>query len=293
MSNKIILVTGASGGIGKETALALARLGHHVIVHGRDAEKTQAAQGEIRKATGSASLDMLTADLSLMSEVKHFSDELKARYDVIDVLINNAGAQFGTKREVTAEGHEKTMAINLFAPFLLTHLMLDPLRASTAGRVVTVSSESYKMGGKPDLSDIELRDNYSMGRAYGFSKLYVIWIMRRFAEEARALGASNVTFNSLEPGSAATDLGRVSTQSPMTRLMYFLWKPMMWSLQKAAATSVYLATSEEVASVTGGFFGNCQEKAVRPALLSPEGEQVVWNYCAEVCADYLKDYPAA
>lgn len=287
MDNKIILITGASSGIGKETALTLAKQGHTVIIHGRDAEKTKAVFDEILQKTGNKNLDMMTADLSLTSEVGSFADKVKAKYERIDVLINNAGGQFGTKREVTAEGHEKTMAINLLAPFLLTYLLLDTLAKSPAARVVTVSSESYRMGGEPNINDIELRNSYTMGRAYGLSKRYVFWIMRRFVEEAKRLGIANITFNTAEPGSTKTDLARISGQGLMFKIILLLWKPMEWSIDKAAATSIYLATSQEVEGVTGKFYGNCKEKDIKPKYISIYGEKAIWDYCMAACKRFI------
>lgn len=287
MNKRIILVTGASSGIGKETALTLAKQGHTVIIHGRDAEKTKAVFMEIQKETNNKNLDMMIADLSLMSEVKDFAEQIKAKYDRLDVLINNAGGQFGNKRELTKEGHEKTMAINVFAPFLLTYLLIDVLKNSPSARVVTVSSASYTVGGKARLDDIELQDDYSMSKAYGLSKRYVIWVMRHFVTEVKKQGISNITFNSLEPGSADTDLGRVSTQDFLAKIVFSLWKPMMWSLQKAAATSIYLATSDEVAGITGRFYGNCKEKKIKKKFVPKDDEQKLWDYCMDVCAAYV------
>lgn len=287
MNKKIILVTGASSGIGKETALTLAKQGHTVIIHGRDAEKTKAVFMEIQKETNNKNLDMMIADLSLMSEVKDFAEKIKAKYDRLDVLINNAGGQFGNKRELTKEGHEKTMAINVFAPFLLTYLLIDVLKNSPSARVVTVSSASYTVGGKAKLDDIELQDDYSMSKAYGLSKRYVIWVMRHFVTEVKKQGISNITFNSLEPGSADTDLGRVSTQDFLAKIVFSLWKPMMWSLQKAAATSIYLATSDELEGITGRFYGNCKEKKIKKKFVPKDDEQKLWDYCMDVCAAYV------
>lgn len=287
MNKKIILVTGASSGIGKETALTLAKQGHTVIIHGRNAEKTKAVFMEIQKETKNKNLDMMVADLSLMSEVKDFAEKIKAKYNRLDVLINNAGGQFANKREVTKEGHEKTMAINVFAPFLLTYLLIDVLKNSPSARVVTVSSESYRQGGKPILDDIELKNNYSFTRAYGLSKRYVFWVMRHFVKEAEMQGITNITFNSVEPGSAVTDLARISMQTPLMKILGILWRPMMWSVQKAAATSIYLATSEEVADVTGKFYGNLKEKNIKPKFISQDGEQTIWDYCMKVCAPYI------
>lgn len=283
MVNKIILITGASSGIGKETALTLAKQGHTVIIHGRDEAKTKAVFEEIQKETGNKNLDMMTADLSLMSEVTKFADQIKTKYDRLDVLINNAGGQFGFQREVTAEGREKTMAINLFAPFLLTYLLLDVLKKSPSPRVVTVASESYRQGGKPFLHDIELADNYSFTRVYGLSKLYAFWVMRYFAK-----AYPDIAFNTVDPGSVDTDLGRVSAKSGVGRLVYNLWKPMMQSVQKGAGTSIYMATSSDVEGITGKFYGNCKEKNIKPKWLSAEGEKTVWNYCMKICKPYME-----
>lgn len=287
MNKKIILVTGASSGIGKETALTLAKQGHTVIIHGRNAEKTKAVFMEIQKETKNKNLDMMVADLSLMSEVKDFAEKIKAKYNRLDVLINNAGAQFGKIREVTDEGHEKTMATNLFAPFLLTHLLLDALKNSPSARVVTVSSESYRQGGKPFLHDIELKDNYAFMRVYGLSKLYVFWIMRYFVKEAERQGITNITFNTVEPGSSMTDLARVSKELTLMKVLGVLWLPMMQSVQKAAATSIYMATANEVEGVTGKFYGNLKEKNIKPKFISQDGEQTIWDYCMKVCAPYI------
>jgi NAD(P)-dependent dehydrogenase (short-subunit alcohol dehydrogenase family) len=285
MEKKIILVTGASGGIGRVTALELAKQGHHVIVHGRSVEKTKAVCNEIISAGGSA--EMFTADLSLMPEVKAFADKIAAKYDHINVLVNNAGGQFGSVRETTSEGHEKTFAINVLAPFLLTNLLLPLLKKSVSGRVVTVSSESYKMGGKPLWDDIELEKHYSLTKSYGLSKLFVWWLMRRFAAKLEKEGVKNVTVNTCEPGSAVTDLQRVSGNGLFMKILTFLWKPMMWSVEEAAATSVYLATSPEVEGVTGRFFGKCREKQIKEKWISAEGEEKIWNYCEKACREYL------
>lgn len=174
MESKIILITGASDGIGKETAKAMAKQGHTIIMHGRSPQKTKSAYEEVKAESGNLNIDYITGDFLSLAEVRNFADKVKQKYDRLDVLINNAGAQFTNKREMTVEGHEKTMTINVFAPHLLTMLLLDLLKKSHSARVVTVSSAAHKMSGKPDLNDIELVHNYSMGKAYGISKLYVI-----------------------------------------------------------------------------------------------------------------------
>lgn len=287
MEKKIVLITGASSGIGKQTALALAKQGYKVILHGRNVEKTKRALAQIKLDVPGADVDMYTADLSLMSEVKRFADEIKAHYDRLDVLINNAGAQFGDKRQVTADGHEKTLAINTLQPFLLTNLLLPLLAKSESARVVTVASESYRQGGQPILDDIELENHYSLMRAYGLSKLYVWWLMRQFDARLRAAGVGNITVNTVEPGSAVTALQRESAKSSWYMIpLSILWLPMMRTAKYGARTSIYMASSPEVEGVTGKFYGNCKEKRISPKWISEEGERAVWRFCADACAGY-------
>ena len=288
MDKKIILVTGASSGIGRVTALELARQGHTLIIHGRNEQKTREVLDEIIAATGNEDVRMLTADLSLMAEVKAFADKVAQMYDHLDVLINNAGGQFGEMRQATSEGHERTFAINTLAPFLLTRLLMPLLEKSKSARVVTVSSASYQQGGEVDWNDIEFEKKYSLTRSYGQSKRYVWWLMRQFTIELEKRGVKSVTVNTCEPGSAKTNLARESQKELWFRILLVLWKPMMWSVEKAAATSIWLATSSEVEGKTGGFYGNKRELKVKQKLVSSESQQRIWNYCEKVCKDYLE-----
>lgn len=286
MENKIILVTGASDGIGKETAMTLAKQGHTIIIHGRNKQKLQAVYNDIKAETGNTNIDMFTADFLSFAEIKRFADTIKQKYDRLDVLVNNAGAQFTDKRETTIDGHEKTMMINVFAPFLLTTLLLDLLKKSPSARVVTVSSASHKMGGKPDLNDIELKNNYTMSRAYGFSKLYVIWVMRHFITETKKAGINNITFNSVHPASTQTNLARESSSSLRFRIIMFLWKPMLISLAKGAKSSIEAAVSPKLKGVTGKYFGPKGEEKVSDKYYSTQNEQIIWDYCLKVTEDY-------
>ena len=287
MGNKIILVTGASDGIGKETAKTLAKQGHTIIIHGRNPQKTQAAYEEIKAETGNNNVEYMTADFLSLTEIRRFADNIKQKYDRLDVLINNAGAQFTDKREVTDEGHEKTMTINVFAPYLLTTLLLELLKKSKSARVVTVSSAAHSMSGKPNLNDIELKQNYSMSKAYGLSKLYVIWVMRHFVSEMGKAGIKNITFNTVHPGSAQTSLGREAEKSLKWRIIYLLWRPMMKTPAQGAASSIYAASSPELEGVTGKYFGLKGEEKPSDKYYSPENEQIVWDYCKKITESYL------
>lgn len=288
MEKKTILITGASNGIGKETALALAKQGHKIIIHGRSPEKTRRVYEQIKLESGNDDVDMYTADLSLMAEVRRFADEIKAHYTRLDVLINNAGGQFGGTREATAEGHEKTLAINTLAPFLLTNLLLPLLVKSPSARIVTVSSESYRQGGQPIYDDIELLHNYSLTHAYGLSKLYVWWLMRQFDARLKAAGITNITVNTVEPGSAVTALQRESLKKyPLMIPLVILWLPFMRTAKYGARTSIYMVSSPEVEGVSGKFYGRCREKKINPKWISAEGERKIWDFCANACAEYL------
>lgn len=287
MENKIILITGASDGIGKETAKALAKQGHTIIMHGRNPQKAKSACEEVKAESGNDKIEYLTADFLSLAEVRNFADKIKQKYDRLDVLVNNAGAQFTGKRETTVEGHEKTMTINVFAPMLLTTLLLPLLKKSQSARVVTVASAAHKMAGKPDLNDIELNNNYSMGKSYGLSKLYVIWVMRHFVTEMKKAGINNITFNTVHPASATSNLGRESTKSLGTRIIYFLWKPLMKTAAQGAASSIYAATFPGLEGVTGKYYGLKGEEKPSEKYYSQENEQIVWNYSMNLIKPYL------
>lgn len=286
---KTVLITGASNGIGKYTAMELAKQGYQLILHGRNPEKTKAVYDEIIKETGNQKITMLTADFSRMSEVKRFADEVKEQTDHLDILYNNAGGQFGREREVTAEGHEKTFAINTFAPFLLTQLLLPLLEKSESARIVTQSSESYQQGGDPILDDIELKNHYSFGAAYGLSKLYVWWIMRQLNENLQKKGIKNITVNCVEPGTALdTGLQRVSGEIPEMKALMEQYRSYSWPISKAAECGLYMMMSPEAEGVTGQFYGDCKEKNIDPKWISEKGQKLLWDYCLQVCEPYLK-----
>lgn len=292
MELKTILVTGANSGIGYQTALTLAKQGHHVIIHGRNEQKVKTALAEIKEQSGNEAIDSVTADLSLMSEVKKLADHIKNKYDHLDTLINNAGSQMGKERIVTAEGHEKTMAINTFAPLLLSKSLLSLLTKSADGRIITVSSASYNQGTSDQyLDDIELEHSYAFGRAYGLSKLYVLWGMWHLNRELQEKGIKNVTVNCMEPGSALTHLGSEQAQSrPLwMKILLVLWLPMIRNPKIPGATNTWLATSNDVHGLTGMFFDSRGriEKENRQ-YYSQENDQKLWDYCMKICEPFLK-----
>lgn len=287
MNKKIILITGASDGVGKETAKTLAKLGHTIIMHGRNMEKTESAYQEIKAVSGNNNIEMYIADFLSLAEVKTFANKIIKKYKHIDVLINNAGAQFTDIRETTSEGHEKTMVINVFAPMLLTMLLLDLLKNSKSARVVTVSSSAHKMTGKPDLTDIELRNGYTLTKAYGLSKLYIIWIMQNFVDEMKMSGVNNVTYNCVHPSSTVSSLGRESGKSLKWKIVFFLWKPLMVSIEKAASSSIKAAVAPEMEGVTGRYFGPKGEETPSQKYYSRDNQVIVWDYSMDVIRPYI------
>jgi len=253
LAGRTVLVTGGSGGIGRATALGLAAMGAHLAITGRDRERTEAAAREIR-AAGTGQVDVFVADMSSQSEVRRLAGEVLGSLPRIDVLVNNVGGFWDT-RHVTADGLERTFALNHLAPFLLTNLLLDRLQQSAPARVVTVSSGAHTMG-RIDFDDLGGERSYSGMRAYSQSKLANILFTY---ELARRLGAGGVTANALHPGMVRTGFGAEDSGS-LQRLFTPLMRPFMKTPAQGAATSIYLASAPEVDGVSGGYFAGCRPK---------------------------------
>lgn len=287
MEEKIALITGATSGLGKETAKVLAKRGYTLVIHGRSKTKAEATLQEIRKEVKNAKIDTLIADLESLGSVKKMADEFKIKYDHLDVLINNAGNQYGGTREITSEGHEKTMMVNTFAPFLLTYLLLESLSNSVEGRVVTVSSASHAQGGRPYLDDIELKEHYSYGKAYGVSKLFVIWIMRHFPKYCKKNNIKNITFNCVHPGSAKTNLGNTGSRPLAYKILFFLWQPLMTSVERGAESTIFAATANEMKDINDKYIGPKGYDKVNEKYYSEKNENTIWNYCMKISEKYI------
>lgn len=252
MEGKTCLVTGASDGIGYAAALELARLGAETIVVGRNAAKTEAAVARIVSETGNSSVRFLLADLSSQQEVRKLAQQVKEQLTGLDVLLNNAGAIFLSRRQ-SVDGIEMTFALNHLGYFLLTTLLLDLLKASAPARVVNVSSSSHFSPRTLPLEDLASPGRGSGYKAYGRSKLCNVLFTY---ELARRLEGSGVTVNALHPGLVRTSialnngiLGRIANFSIGVRGI---------DVTRGAETSVYLASSPDVEGVTGKFFMDCQ-----------------------------------
>jgi retinol dehydrogenase 12 len=262
MSGLTCLVTGATSGIGKETALRLAMLGATVIIVARDTARGEAAGAEISARVPLAQVEVMTADLSSLAQVRRLAGEVLARRDRLDVLVNNAGV-ISTRRQLTADGLETTFATNHLGPFLLTSLLRGLLERTAPARVVTVSSAAHKQVRAIPWDDLPYGARSAGAQAYPVSKLLNILFT---TELARRLAGTGVTANCLHPGFVRTALGRDVTGALGAVL------PLVLRFQPGPATGartpVYLASSPEVASMTGGYFVNC--KPAEPSALAKD-----------------------
>ena len=274
MQNQLVLVTGATSGIGKETATTLAQLGAHVVLLARNAEKAEATRREIQAAAGHNRVDVLLTDLADLGQVRRAAAEFNARYPRLDVLVNNAGLLFGAEREFSPDGNELGLATNHLGPFLLTSLLFDKLKASPAARVVNVASAAYKMA-KPDLADVQSAHRYRPMQVYGNTKLYNIMFTQELARRLRAHGIANVTTNAVHPGVVASNFG--TSGGGWVSTAVHLMRPFMLSVAKGAETSIYLAADPEIGQTSGGYFARKKARPVRHAFNTPAHARQLWK----------------
>jgi NAD(P)-dependent dehydrogenase (short-subunit alcohol dehydrogenase family) len=255
LASRIAVVTGASAGIGLYTVLGLARTGMRVVMTGRDPARTEAARRFVVERASGAQVETALADFASLAEVRRLAGEILAAHDKIDVLVNNAGL-FSPKFERSADGYEMTFAVNHLAPFLLTNLLLDRLKASAPARIVTVASRAHH-GARIDLTTITGPRDWSMLKAYNRSKLANILFTRELAAQ---LQGSGVVATCLHPGVVATALVQ---RGGIIEIAWRLLKPFMISPERGAETSVFLATVPDPARFHGGY-------VVRKALARPD-----------------------
>lgn len=274
LQDKIILVTGATSGIGEVTARELARQGAHVVILARNRQKAERTQQEIIAATGNKQVDVVLADLSAMQQVRDVAAQLHDKYPRLDVLVNNAGLMFGAERELSADGYEMTLATNHLGPFLLTSLLLDLLQKSPAARIVNVASMAYRFS-KPTLDDLQSEKSYSPVWEYGNTKLWNIMFTQELAKRLRKHNIRNVTTNCLHPGAVATGYGKQT--GGIVGAVLSLARPFMISPEKGAETSLFLATDPSVAAVSGGFFSKKKPEPVNSSFNTPANNQKLWE----------------
>jgi NAD(P)-dependent dehydrogenase (short-subunit alcohol dehydrogenase family) len=243
----VIVVTGGTSGIGRAATLALAKTGARLVLVARDAGRAKVTVDDVASATGRTDVEVVLGDLSVQAEVRRVAAELRARWPRIDVLLNNAGV-VNLRHTTTADGIESTFAVNHLAYFMLTLLVRESLVAAPRARIVNVASDAHRWG-RLDFDDLGNTKRYKAMRVYGQSKLCNILFTYMLA---RRLGGSTVTANCLHPGAVATRLGQ--NNGRIATVLTKLLAPFFRSAEGGADTAVYLASSPDVATATGGYF---------------------------------------
>lgn len=276
MSGQVVLVTGATNGIGEVTAHELAKMGATVVIVGRSSEKAKRVQAEIQAETKGAQVDTIIADLSQMAEVRKVAETFKAKYDRLDVLVNNAGAIF-TSYQQTDDGYEMTFALNHLNYFLLTNLLLDVLKKTGTpdhqARIVNVASSAHS-GAKLEFPNIQkTAESYNGISAYGQSKLMNIMFTYALARRLEA-EAAPVTVNTLHPGVVTTGFAR--NTGFLAKLFVTLISPFAKNATDGAETQIYLASSPEVEGVSGKYFDNCKPIKSNDFSYGVEDQEKLW-----------------
>ena len=278
MKGKTILITGATSGIGKQTALALAKMGARVVITGRSQSSGESAVAEIKAASGNANVDLLTGDLSAQANVHALAEQFKARVERLDVLINNAGLA-ASERKLTEDGIESNFAMNVVTPFLLTHLLMDSLKKSPSPRVVTL------MGGdvptKLDMDNLQSEKSFDGLNTYSQTKLAMMVLMYEFAQREK-----DMTINVCYPGQASTNMTRNVTPEMLPGFMRWMFPIFKLAVRedggksaaKAARSSVYLASSKDVEGVSGKYFDtNAKQAEWSSAVLDANLRAQIWS----------------
>ncbi len=266
---KTVLITGATDGIGRETARELFAAGMHVLVHGRSESKATRQATALSTHACGAKATPVWADLSAMNDVRALADQVRQVAPALDILINNAGI-YARRRGITADGFEKTMAVNHFAPYLLTRLLGPMLSKASAARIVTVSSMAHQSG-DIDLDDLTFENGFDGYTAYASSKLANILFTRALAKR---LAGSTVTAVCLHPGVIDT------------KLLHAGFEVKGASVKQGAKTSVFLATSERVAGISGRYFDNCRETTPSRRARDDKLAEALWMRSEELLSGY-------
>lgn len=271
LNGKKVVITGATDGIGKETARQIAKMGAEIILVGRNKEKTELATAEIIESSNNPNIDYLLADLSEQNDVRKLADDIKRKFSNLDILFNNAGAAFPT-RKLTTDNIEKTFALNHLAYFLLTTLLLDLLKNSAPSRIINTSSAGHYTG-EIYIEDISLKNGYGMMKAYKQSKLANIMFTY---DLARQLEGSNVTVNAFHPGFVRTNIG-ISELGILGKLLQPLIFRKGISVEEGSKTSVYLLSSEEMEGISGKYYTKMRIKKTSDISYDVEAQKRLWE----------------
>ena len=280
---KVCIITGANGGIGRETALGLAQMGAHVVMVCRNVDKGKMALEDVRRESGNSNVDLLIADMSSQASVRELAKQVHEKYSRVDVLINNAGGGAGAGT-LSADGIEFTVATNHLGAALLTLLLLDLLKASAPSRIINVSSEAHKSTKEIDVHHLPaVERNFRSGiQAYGRSKL----LMNAYTFAlAATLEGTGVTCNCLHPGVVATNI--FGKPKGVMKVILALMRPFMLNVKQGAVVSLWAATAPELAGLSGKYFVKSKEAESSPLSRDPKVQTEVWQWTGEMIGQQL------
>ncbi|MCL9661962.1 SDR family oxidoreductase [Paenibacillus hunanensis] len=274
MNTRRILITGANSGMGLASSIALAKQGHEVIMACRNEERGQQALKQAREQSGSDRLKLMQCDLGSLDGIHQFAEQFYQNYDRLDVLLNNAGV-VNLKRKETKDGFEMSLGVNHLGHFLLTRLLLDAVRQSPSGRIVTVASGAYKIG-KIHWDDPNLKHGYTVIKAYAQSKLANLYFNQILAEQ---LQGTNITANCLHPGAVATSIGVDRDTGFGKRLLAALaHTPFFQTPEQGAETAVFLATDPSVEGQSGHYYYRKKVHSLRSRAMNREEALRLWEW---------------
>ncbi len=273
MKGKVVIITGATSGIGKETALSLAEMGATIVIAARNIEAGEKVKKEIIQATKNNNIDCFQCDLTSLDSVREFCDSFKEKYERLDVLINNAGTWDFEGRKESKDMIENIFAVNFVAPFLMTHILIDMLKKSAPSRIISLSSGLHT--GTINFDDIEFKEDWSGFKAYRQSKLAIILFTRKLAND---LKDASVTVNCIHPGMVSTKLGRDAGGVSKLFFRVFGKKPKV-----GAETSIYLASSPDGGTITGEYWYKCKVGKASDESMDLEAAERLWK----VGLDYI------
>lgn len=276
MNNKLCIITGANAGIGFETAKALAQKGAYLVMVCRNEDKAEEARSKIIEETSNRGIDIVVCDFAIQSEIRKAAEEIKERYDKIDVLINNHGF-LAAEREETVDGLEKTFAVNHIGYFLFTNLLLDSIKSAESARIINVASEAHRKG-EFDPENLQLATGFTAYKAYGNSKLFNILFTK---ELAHRLVDTNVTANCVHPGVVASNFAQESGWLIST--IYKMGQAFLLSPKEGAKPSIYLAASPEVEQVNGAYFKRMKAATPTKIARDTDAAKKLWDMSEKLC----------
>ncbi len=278
MKDKTVVITGGNAGIGKATAIALAKKGGEIVITSRSEEKAKSAVEEIKMASGNENVDFVQVDLISQQSVRKAAEQIKAKCPKIHVLINNAGCYL-SELVLSPEGYEGQFATNHLGHFLLTNLLMDNIKAAGKARIVNLASIAHKSTRELDLNDVNFeKDGYAGWKSYSRSKFCNILFTR---ELAKRLEGTGITANAVHPGGVRTEIAEKDANW-YTKLGWVVMKPFMITVEDGAKTSIHLASSTDVDTISGGYWVKCKQYHSNRPSQDPETAKALWKKSEEL-----------